>query len=136
MLTGDDLSVQLFIFGGGISFAALAVSQAGWTHRVLVICLFVLAAACIAAGLFYSDLKDYSPTLSSDLLYIANSKVSWLVMFSFVITFLILTNRFRLRVRTDIRVFEELTSLSLIIVPGHDPKKFQRKMYIDGSFMK
>ena len=80
MLTGDDLSVQLFIFGGGISFAALAVSQAGWTHKAFVASLFSLAMVCFIAGAAWSSIKAYSPALSDAARNVAGSSLSWFAL--------------------------------------------------------
>jgi hypothetical protein len=76
-MAGDDLTICLFLVGLAASFLLAAMSQAGWKHRVLIACLFGVAAIFLALGVSWLWIKDLSPVLRSILVPIATSPVAW-----------------------------------------------------------
>jgi hypothetical protein len=91
MLSGDDLTIALFLVGTGIAFAAAAMSAAGWRHPVLIWGLFVLAGAFVVAGFGWSFFfKSISPLATSIVGQIAQSPVVWFVLLVLVVAALTL----------------------------------------------
>lgn len=76
-MAGDDLTICLFLVGLAASFLLGAMSQAGWKHRVLIACLFGVAAIFFVLGIIWPWIKDLSPVLRSVLVPIATSPVAW-----------------------------------------------------------
>jgi hypothetical protein len=82
MLTGDDLTIVLFLVGTAITIALAAINGAGWKHRALVVLLFALALAFLVVGLAWPlvDLKTLSPSIVESIEQISRSPVAWFVV--------------------------------------------------------
>jgi hypothetical protein len=80
MLSGDDLTIVLFLVGTAITVAGTAMSAAGWRHPVLISGLFSLAAFCAIAGLGWPLLKTASPAVTTIMNQIATNPVAWFVV--------------------------------------------------------
>ena len=52
-MSGDDLTIALFLFGTAIAFGLTAVTLAGWTNRALVVSLFGVAAVLFICSIFW-----------------------------------------------------------------------------------
>jgi hypothetical protein len=80
MLSGDNLTIVLFLIGTAITLAVAAMSQAGWKHPLLIYSLFFLAAVFAAAGLGWPILKTISEPVTATVNQIATNPVAWFVV--------------------------------------------------------
>jgi hypothetical protein len=80
MLSGDDLTIVLFLVGTAISIALTAMSTAGWRHPVLVGGLFSLAAICAGVGVGWPMLKTVSPAVTTIVNQVATNPVAWFMV--------------------------------------------------------
>jgi hypothetical protein len=80
MLSGDDLTIVLFLIGTAISIALTAMSVAGWRHPVFVNSLFGLAGVCCVAGVAWPLLKTDSPAATAIVSQVATNPVAWFVV--------------------------------------------------------
>jgi hypothetical protein len=76
-MSGDDLTIVLFLVGTAISFAVAALSQAGRKRPLLILCFFVLAAMFAIAGSGWPLIKPISPRATAAIVQIATSPVAW-----------------------------------------------------------
>jgi hypothetical protein len=77
-MSGDELAIRLFVGATAISCLALAVTQAGWTNKVLVILLFILAAVLGASAvLFWPQVSSARPGLTETLAKVSESAFGW-----------------------------------------------------------
>jgi hypothetical protein len=76
-MSGDDLTIVLFLVGTAISFAVAAVSQAGRKRPLLILCFFVLAAMFAIAGSGWHFIKPISPRATAAIVQVATSPVAW-----------------------------------------------------------
>jgi hypothetical protein len=80
MSQSDLLSIQLFIGAAAIAVAGVAVTQAGWTHRLFVRLLFLLAALLTICAVFFNQLVTALPSITSYLKPIAGNSVAWFAL--------------------------------------------------------
>jgi hypothetical protein len=78
MLQGDALAVQLFIGAAAISALSVAMTQAGWTHRLFVFSMFGLAAILAGISVGWPFLEARTPAINNALQIIAQTRVAWL----------------------------------------------------------
>jgi hypothetical protein len=57
-MSGDDLTIALFVFGTAIAFGLTAVTLAGWTNRALVVSLFSVAAILFVCSIFWPTIGE------------------------------------------------------------------------------
>lgn len=57
-MSGDDLTIALFLFGTAIAFGLTAVTLAGWTNRALVVSLFGVAAILFVCAIFWPTIGE------------------------------------------------------------------------------
>ncbi len=96
MSDGDTLAIQLFIGGIAISFFAIAVSAAGWNHRYFVRSMFFITLLSVLASIFWRSIsKSLSPDGTKIIAAVANSPITWLVMFSAGIGIILLIAKLR-----------------------------------------
>ncbi len=76
-MSGDDLTIVLFLLGTAISFAVAAMSQAGRKRPLLIQCLFVLAGISAIAGLGWPLIEPISPGATAAIVQISDSPVAW-----------------------------------------------------------
>lgn len=93
MLSGDDLTIVLFLIGLAATFGLAAMSLAGWKHKALIILLFVLTGAFVIAGVSWPWIKSFSPSAAIVVQEIANSPVSWFCVIIFGIIIALLTGK-------------------------------------------
>jgi hypothetical protein len=94
-MSGDDLSIALFLLSASISLLAAGMSQAGWKHRALVIGLFSLSGLFAMAGSSWPWLKPASPNLTKMASDIAGNPVSWFVLFILGLASVVMSGRMR-----------------------------------------
>lgn len=80
LLTGDDLSIQLFIAGTAIAIMGIAVTQAGWTHKGFVWSLFVAAFGLAFCALYWKQIREANPEIGALASGIVASSVSWFTL--------------------------------------------------------
>lgn len=80
MLTGDDLSIQLFIAGTAIAVMGIAVTQAGWTHKWFVWSLFVIALGLGLCAIYWRQIREANPEIGAWASGIAGNSVSWFTL--------------------------------------------------------
>lgn len=80
MLTGDDLSIQLFIAGTAIAVMGIAVTQAGWTHKGFVWSLFVVALGLGFCALYWKQIREANPEVGAFASGIAGNSISWFTL--------------------------------------------------------
>lgn len=85
-MSGDNLTIVLFLLGAGITFAMAGVSQAGWKHWLLISSLFALSGIFVAAGLGWPLIKGISPRATLFVTEIATSPVAWFVVIILALT--------------------------------------------------
>jgi hypothetical protein len=80
LLTGDDLSIQLFIAGTAIAIMGIAVTQAGWTHKGFVWSLFVVALGLGFCALYWKQIREANPEVGAFASGIAGNSISWFTL--------------------------------------------------------
>jgi hypothetical protein len=80
LLTGDDLSIQLFIGATAIAILGVAVTQAGWTHKGFVWSLFVIAGGLSLIAVFWKPIRDANPEIGPVASSVAGSSISWFTL--------------------------------------------------------
>lgn len=80
LVSGDDLTITLFLVGLAINFGVAGMSQAGWKHRLLIASLFLLAVTSLATGLGWPWVKGWSPTATAIITQVATSGIAWFVV--------------------------------------------------------
>lgn len=70
----------VFIAACGVAVLGVAVTQAGWTHKVFVGFLFALAASLFLIATFWKTIKDFNPQLSSGVSMTAESSTAWFAL--------------------------------------------------------
>jgi hypothetical protein len=80
MLSGDDLTIVLFLVGTAISIALTAMSAAGWRHPALIGGLFSLAGVCLVIGVAWPALKTISPPATAMVNQVATNPVAWFIV--------------------------------------------------------
>jgi len=81
-MSGDNLTVALFLIDAAITLIGLGISQAGWKHPVLIGSVFVLGVACLFGGVFWPFVKGVSPTPVVDsITKIGTNPESWFFLF-------------------------------------------------------
>jgi hypothetical protein len=80
LLTGDDLSIQLFIGATAIAILGVAVTQAGWTHKGFVWSLFVIAGGLSLLAVFWKPIRDAHPEIGPVASEVAGSSISWFTL--------------------------------------------------------
>src|SRR5208283_3491067 len=90
-MSGDDLSVQLFIGATAITVLALAVSQAGWKHLWFVRALFGVAFVLAACAIFWKPISDELPHVKEIVSELASNSFSWfsLLLIGFGLVFVL-----------------------------------------------
>jgi hypothetical protein len=82
MSDSDILAIQLWFGGAAIAFLAIAVSAAGWNHRYFVRTMFAIAILLVIPSIFWKFISTILTVGSAKtIVAMANSPVSWLVMF-------------------------------------------------------
>ncbi len=76
-MSGDDLTIVLFLVGTAISIAGTAMSAAGWKHHFFIASLFFVAGVFLVAGVAWPATKNISPTVTAVIEQIATHPVSW-----------------------------------------------------------
>ncbi len=61
---GDELSIQLALLAAGLTFGGVAVTQAGWTHKIFIWASFALAAIFLVLGCLWKSIAAYFTSLS------------------------------------------------------------------------
>ncbi|MGC1368849.1 MAG: hypothetical protein WA831_03285, partial [Methylovirgula sp.] len=79
-MSGDNLTICLFLVGTGIAIGLTAMSTAGWRHPVLIGGLFLLAGACFISGFAWPWIKDASPVVTQSVTQVATNPVSWFLV--------------------------------------------------------
>src|SRR5579872_2615965 len=80
-MSGDNLTIGLFLIGTGIAIGLTAMNAAGWRHPVLIQSLFAISCLFILGGFFWSSLKTLSPAVSHVVVQIGTNPVAWFVIF-------------------------------------------------------
>ena len=80
MLTGDDLTIQLFIGASAIAVLGVAVTQAGWTHKWFAWSLFVIAATLALFAVFWKPIRDAHPAIGPVASEVAGNSISWFTL--------------------------------------------------------
>lgn len=80
MLTGDDLTIQLFILASAVAILGVAVTQAGWTHKWFVRSLFAAAAALAILAFYWKPIREAHPEIGPPASDIAGNSVSWFAL--------------------------------------------------------
>ena len=93
MLSGDDLTIVLFLVGLAATFGLAAMSLAGWKHKALIALLFTLAGAFAIGGVSWPWLKLISPSATIVVQEIAKSPVSWFCVLIFGIIIALLASK-------------------------------------------
>lgn len=82
LLSGDDLSIQLFVAALAISILSIAVTQADWRGRKFVVGLFVSAGFLALVAVFWGVIAKALPYLA-DKLGIVASAWAWFALLFF-----------------------------------------------------
>jgi hypothetical protein len=77
LLTGDDLTIQLFIGASAVAILGVAVTQAGWTHKWFVRSLFVIAAGLAILAVYWKPIRDANPAIGPVASEVAGNSISW-----------------------------------------------------------
>jgi hypothetical protein len=79
-MSGDDLTISLFLLGTGISIGLSAIGSAGWRHQALIISMFATAGILLLAALFWPSAKSIFPPASAIIVQIGSSPVAWFAL--------------------------------------------------------
>jgi hypothetical protein len=80
MLTGDDLSTQYFVAGTAIAILGIAMTQAGWTHRLFVRGMFTVGGLLAICAAFWKSITETFPRISEIANPIGSSSLAWLTL--------------------------------------------------------
>ena len=101
MLQGDDLALQLFIGATALWAAGVAVTQGGYTHKLLVRSMFGLSALLFVIAIFWGKLKEISPGISSEVASFIGP-VAWFTLITFALGTVMVLD-YRARMNTSIQ---------------------------------
>ncbi|MGH6680519.1 MAG: hypothetical protein ACREDL_16675 [Bradyrhizobium sp.] len=82
-MSGDTLTIVLFLIGTAVSLAVAAMSVAGWRHPLLIRGLFIVAAILAATALAWPFLGPQWSVLRILISKIATSPVAWFAVVLF-----------------------------------------------------
>jgi hypothetical protein len=88
-MSGDNLTIALFLLGTAITLAVTAITLAGWTGRPIVTAFFGLAALFFLIAVLWPSIGDKSKSLKSLLLSAVSNNFAFgsLALCLFVILF-------------------------------------------------
>jgi hypothetical protein len=116
-MSGDDLTIVLFLVGIAITLATVATSQTGSRHPVLIACIFILAAIFAISGLGWPLIESISPRATALIVRIATSPVAWFAVLVLGLTVALLRRK-RDGKRIEIKVPEE-AKVFIDVSPGY-----------------
>ncbi|HEX3970186.1 MAG TPA: hypothetical protein VHX19_02625, partial [Stellaceae bacterium] len=79
-MSGDKLTIVLFLIGTGLAFGQTALSQAGIKNRLLTSGLVLLAVLFVALGSAWPFTTGYFPAARTVVAQIATSPLAWFVV--------------------------------------------------------
>jgi hypothetical protein len=79
-MSGDELAIRLFLIATAITFAGVAVSQAGWTQKFLIYSLFGAASLSVLGALFWGSIAERSPRIAEFARGVTASGIAWLTL--------------------------------------------------------
>ena len=80
-MPGDgSLEVQLFIGSLAAAAAALAMAQAGWTHRWFVRGMFAVAIILAATAVGWPKISPHAPEIDAWISNVTDSRLAWFVI--------------------------------------------------------
>jgi hypothetical protein len=77
MSESDILSVRLFIGALAATAAAIAMTQAGWTHKWFVRGMFSLSFGLAAMAIFWPHIGPKVPPIDGLLVELAGTRIAW-----------------------------------------------------------
>src|SRR5215208_3821150 len=93
-MSGDDLTIALFLVGTAFSVAGTAVSASGWRHRSLIYGLCAAAVIILLTGVAWPLIKNISPApVVAVIAQVATSAVAWFAVLMVVIASLLVQRR-------------------------------------------
>jgi hypothetical protein len=93
MSESDILAVQLFIGSLAAGAAAVAMTQAGWTHKWFVRGMFLLAAGLAAMAIFWPRIGPKVSRIDDLLVEVAGSRIAWFLIGAVLATFFFLRSK-------------------------------------------
>jgi hypothetical protein len=84
-MSGNNLTIALFLIGTAIAVAMAAMSIAGWKRPVLIWSLFGFAGILAVLGFGWPAFKTLSLAATATINDIATSSISWFVVFMFTV---------------------------------------------------
>ena len=129
--TGEALAVQLFFWTITITALAMYATQAGWTHRLFLHGLLLIAVVTFFIGAFWGRLGGIVPAASSFLTGAVTSGFAWIGLLLFVFS-IVLYREYQFRkewVRTNSRAPaigpqpQPLVSTTLSVAPSNIAKE-------------
>jgi hypothetical protein len=94
-MSGDDLSIALFLVGLAMTFLIGGVQTAGHKSRLLIWTLYALAIVSLSGAFGWLWIKTAYPYAASVFSGIATSPVAWFIILIFVIALLTLSPQAR-----------------------------------------
>ena len=76
----DLLAIQLFIASLAAGFLWLAITQAGWTHRLFVISMFALSTLLAVVAGFWRNIAPLVPPIDNFFSSVATSRITWFAL--------------------------------------------------------
>lgn len=93
MSESDILAVQLFIGSLAAATTAVAMTQAGWTHKWFVRGMFLLAAGLAAAAIFWPRIGPKMSRVDDLLVEVSGSRITWFLIGASLTTFFFLRSK-------------------------------------------
>jgi hypothetical protein len=76
----DDTQISLFWGTGAFTLVAVALTVAGWRHRLLIYALFAMATLCVVMAFAWKPILEAAPGIAGEANALATSNVSWTVL--------------------------------------------------------
>jgi hypothetical protein len=136
-MSGDDLTIILFLVGTGLTLASDAMTAAGWKHPLFIRGLFGLAVIFVLMAATWSlGLKNISPAATAVVSQVATNPVSWFVVIMLGLAAALLAPKRGGRTPNPVEQRKPITPVATQApppVPVQTPAPMPKKIFVEVS---